>query len=76
MPIYTIPEAVVADLKVKGKSEIGDASTDYIGFFGTTPAVKQTVVTDADITAAATSVATQFNALLDKLITVGILSGT
>ena len=76
MSVYTIPDAVIANLRVVGKTELGDASTNYLGFFGTTPVAMQTVVTDADVTAAATSVATQFNALLDKLATVGILSGT
>jgi len=76
MGVAIFPQGRYKTLRVTTKAVIGDASSDTIGLFGDAAAAQQSTPDDADVTAAANSVATQFNLLLDRLTTSGILGGT
>ena len=73
MGIYTIPDSVISKLHIKGNSQLGDTSTNTLSLFGDAGAAQQSTPDDADVTTAATSVATQFNLLRTALINTGIV---
>jgi hypothetical protein len=54
--------------------KICSASTDKIGFYGTTPAVKGSAVTTLATTPTATDIATAVNSIISRLQTVGLIA--
>jgi len=76
MGIYTIPDSVISKLHVKGNSQLGDSSTNTLSLFGDAGVAQQSSCTDADVTTSATSVATQFNALLALIENSHLIGGT
>ncbi len=53
---------------------IGQSSTDKVGFYGTTPAIKGTAVTTLATTPTATDIATAVNSIISRLQTVGLIA--
>lgn len=53
---------------------IGGASTDKVGFYGTTPAIKGSAVTTLVTTPTATDIATAVNSIISRLQTIGIIA--
>ena len=57
-----------------GDVQIGDASTDTLGFYGETPVAQGAAVTTLATTPTATDIATAVNAIISRLQTVGLIA--
>lgn len=55
-------------------AQIGQSSTEKVGFYGATPVVKGAAVTALVTTPTATDIATAVNSIITRLQTIGIIA--